>query len=223
MVLTATSTIDVAAHLGSLDEEFSKWGYENYGYLTQQEFSSEVNWKNALEAFAEGYHFPYVHGESVIGLNTVANCSTYDGFGKHHRLGFPFKWITALTDSPETDWDPRGQMGIIYWIYPNLVLANSPVGVEIIDILPGADPVSCVVRHAWMGVVPATDDATRSGYEEIYEQVHAAVRDEDFAMLPSCGDGVRHGGHDYMVIGRNELGVQHLIRTLADQLAIGLD
>jgi hypothetical protein len=23
-------------------------------------------------------------------------------------------------------------MGVIYWIYPNLILANSPIGVEII-------------------------------------------------------------------------------------------
>ena len=113
-------------------------------------------------------------------------------------------------------------MGIIYWIYANLVLANSPVGVEIIDILPGYDPVSCVVRHGWMGLVPATDDETKAGYRAIYEQVHAAVRDEDFTMLPSCGDGVRNGQHDHMVIGRNEIGVQHLVRTLSSALAVDL-
>jgi len=99
---------------------------------------------------------------------------------------------------------------------------NSPVGVEVIDILPADDPVSCVVRHGWMGIVPATDDDTRAGYEAIYEQVHAAVRDEDFTMLPSCGDGVRNAQHDHMLIGRNEIGVQHLIRTLATDLGIAL-
>ena len=41
-------------------------------------------------------------------------------------------------------------------------------------------------------------------------------------MLPSCGDGVRHGQHDHMVIGRNEIGVQHLVRTLAHRLDIEL-
>ena len=114
-------------------------------------------------------------------------------------------------------------MGVIYWIYPNLVLANSPVGVEIIDILPSTDPVSCTVRHAWMATVPWTDDDSRAGYEAIYEQVHAAVRDEDFTMLPCCGDGVRHGQHEHMLIGRNEVGVQHLVRTLAGELGIRLD
>lgn len=221
-VLTAGTPIDVAAHLGPLDDELALWNYETYGYLTEREFTSEVNWKNALEAFAEGYHFPYVHRQSVIGQNTVANTSAHDVFGLHHRLGFPFNWITALTDAPGGDWNPRSQMGVIYWIYPNLVLANSPVGVEIIDILPRTDPVSCTVRHGWMATAPWGDEEGRTGYEAIYEQVHAAVRDEDFTMLPSCGDGVRHGQHHHMVIGRNEVGVQHLIRTLAGKLDISL-
>lgn len=222
VVLTAGLPIDVTAHLGPLDDELAAWGYEGYGYLTEREFPAAVNWKNALEAFAESYHFPYVHGNSVIGQNTVADTSTHDAFGRHHRLGFPFTWITALADDPDPDWAPSAQMGVIYWVYPNLVLANSPLGVELIDILPGTDPVSCVVRHGYLSRTVTADDAERAGYQAVYEQVHAAVRDEDFAMLPSCGDGVRNGQHDHMVIGRNEIGVQHLLRTLAADLDIDL-
>jgi choline monooxygenase len=54
------------------------------------------------------------------------------------------------------------------------------------------------------------------------EGVHAAVRDEDFAMLPQCGQAVRHGQHDHMIIGRNEIGVQHMIRVFADELGVSL-
>ncbi|BCQ08380.1 hypothetical protein JMUB5695_01810 [Mycobacterium heckeshornense] len=49
-----------------------------------------------------------------------------------------------------------------------------------------------------------------------------AVRDEDFAMLPQCGHGVRRGPHDHMVIGRNEIGVQHMIRVIAKELRVAL-
>lgn len=42
-------------------------------------------------------------------------------------------------------------------------------------------------------------------------------------MLPQCGDGVRHGQHDHMVIGRNKIGVQHMIRVLAGELGVALD
>ena len=229
-VLTADAGIDLDAHLGPLKDELALWDYGSYGYHTEREFSSEVSWKGALEAFAEGYHFPFVHGESVIGQNTLPNTGVYDEFGKHHRIGFPFTWITNLAPGatgetggePSATFDPSANMGVIYWVYPNLILANSPVGVEIIDMLPDGDPTRCTVRHSWMGRIPATDDDMRALYDTVYEGVHAAVRDEDFAMLPQCGQGVRHGQHDHMIIGRNEIGVQHMIKVFAQELGVAL-
>jgi phenylpropionate dioxygenase-like ring-hydroxylating dioxygenase large terminal subunit len=218
--LTTDVPIDVATHLGELDDELASFHYENYGYLTEREFDSTVNWKGALEAFAESYHFPFVHGRSLIGRSTLANTSVHDTYGRHHRLGFPFNWITALDADPNGSWDPLDQMGVIYWIFPNLILANSMVGVEIIDILPAGDPTACTVRHGWLARIPATNDDERAAYMGIYEQVHAAVRDEDFAMLPACGDGVRQGQHEHMLIGRNEVGVQHMVRTLAASIGM---
>lgn len=222
-VLTADAPLDLDTHLGPLDAELAQWGYENYGYLTAREFTSGVSWKGALEAFAESYHFPFVHGKSLIGQNTLADTSTHDAFGRHHRMGFPFNWITGLVDDPDADRSPSANMGVIYWIYPNLILANSMLGVEIIEMLPHDRSTTCTVRHGWMGVTPAQDEATLAMYQDVYEQIHAAVRDEDFTMLPSCGDGVRNGQHDHMLIGRNEIGVQHMIRTMADALNINLD
>jgi phenylpropionate dioxygenase-like ring-hydroxylating dioxygenase large terminal subunit len=232
-VLTADAAIDVDGHLGALAPELAQWNYGSYGYHTDREFSSEVSWKGALEAFAEGYHFPFVHGESLIGQNTLPNTSVYDEFGKHHRIGFPFTWIMNLatgaseatggtTGDPGASRDPSANMGIVYWVYPNLILANSPVGVEIIDMLPEGEPTRCTVRHSWMGRIPAVDDEMRAAYDAVYEGVHAAVRDEDFAMLPQCGQGVRHGQHDHMIIGRNEIGVQHMVRVFAQELGVAL-
>jgi choline monooxygenase len=94
--------------------------------------------------------------------------------------------------------------------------------VEIIDILPDGEPTGCTVRHSWMGRVPATTDDMRAGYDAVFEGVHSAVRDEDFAMLPQCGEGVRRGQHDHMIIGRNEIGVQHMIKVLAQELGVAL-
>ncbi|MHC9295249.1 aromatic ring-hydroxylating oxygenase subunit alpha [Mycobacterium sp. LTG2003] len=221
-VLTADAAIDLDSHLGALGPELAQWNYQSYGYHADREFRSEVSWKGALEAFAEGYHFPFVHGESLIGQNTLANTMIYDEFGKHHRIGFPFTWIKNLDDDPSAPLDPSANMGVIYWVYPNLILANSPVGVEIIDMLPAGEPTRCSVRHSWMGRIPATDDDMRAAYDAVYEGVHAAVRDEDFAMLPQCGEGVRHGQHDHMIIGRNEIAVQHMIKVFAQELGVAL-
>lgn len=221
-VLTAGATIDVDAHLGSIGAELELMNYASYGYHDDKEFQSEVSWKGGLEAFAEGYHFPFVHGESVIGQNALPNTGVYDEYGKHHRIGFPFNWITNLVDDPAGSWDPHQNMGVIYWIYPNLILANSPIGVEIIDILPAGEPTRCSVRHSWMARVPASNDEMHAVYDQVFNDVHAALVDEDFAMLPQCGEGVRHGQHDHMIVGRNEIGVQHMIKVFAQELGVAL-
>lgn len=210
VVLTAGAGIDVPAHLGTLDGELGSWGFGAYEHLTERGFDAAVNWKAAIEAFAENYHFPYVHGGSIVGMNTVPNTAAFDAHGMHHRLAFPCPWITDI----DVDAPPLDGMAIIYWVFPNLVLGVSPVGVEVIDILPGDDPHRCEVRHGWMASVPAGDDAaTQAGYEQLYEAVHAAVRDEDFGMLPGCGAAIRHGQHDHMLVGRNEPGVQHVVEA----------
>ncbi|MFW0785291.1 aromatic ring-hydroxylating dioxygenase subunit alpha [Gordonia sp. CPCC 206044] len=223
-VLDADAPFDLDTHLGSFDAELARWNYQDFQYHEERFLESTVSWKGALEAFAEGYHFPFVHGNSVIGQNTIANTHVYDEYGPHHRIGFPFNWITDLADGePDESWDDPGQyMGVIYWVYPNLILANSPVGVEVIDILPAGAATKCTVRHSWMARFPATTGEQTELYDGIFAQVHAAVRDEDFAMLPQCGEGVRRGQHDHMVIGRNEIGVQHMIRVMAERLGVAL-
>lgn len=212
VVLTVGAPIDVAAHLGQLDAELAGWDLARSEYLTERELEPSVNWKAAIEAFAENYHFPYVHANSIVGQNTVANTATYDDYGLHHRLGFPCPWIEgARNDAGLTD--PLTYMVFIYWVFPNLTLAMSPVGTEMIDILPADDAGRCVIRHGWMAAGPAADNTERAGFVELYEAVHAAVRDEDCGVLAGCGEAARAGQHDHMVIGRNEPGVQHVVAT----------
>ena len=161
-----------------------------------------------------------MHTNSIVGQNTVPDTAVYDGYGLHHRLGFPCPWIDGAHQDPVRS-DPLAYMVFIYWIFPNLTLAMSPVGTEIIDILPAGGTGRCVVRHGWMATEPAPDQATLAGYRDLYEAVHAAVRDEDLGVLPGCGQAARDGQHGHMVIGRNEIGVQHVVRTFTEMLARG--
>jgi choline monooxygenase len=226
VVLTAGLPLDLDAHLGPLDAELAEWPLGAYHHHAVQDFESEVSWKAALEGFAESYHFPYVHGESLIGMNTLADVSVHEAFGRHQRVCFPYPWITSHdrasdegNDGPS--WEPIANMAVIYWIFPNLVVAVTATGAELIDILPAGSPTRCAVSHGLIvPQAPATDEE-RAGLDDLFAQVHAALYDEDFGMLPQCGDSIRNGQHDHMLIGRNEIGVQHVVRTFAS--ALGLD
>jgi hypothetical protein len=67
-----------------------------------------------------------------------------------------------------------------------------------------------------MATEPAADDAVQAGYVDLYEAVHAALRDEDVGVLTGCGEAGRQGQHDHMVIGRNEIAVQHVVATFTE-------
>jgi len=219
VVLTAGAPLDLTAHLGPLDAELAGWGVDGYAHLTAREFTSDVSWKAGLEAFAESYHFPYVHGGSIVGESTIADVALHAALGPHGRVCFPTVFIRQH-DAGESSLTPVDNMAIIYWVFPNLVMAFTPVGVEMIDILPAGSPTKCTVRHGWMAKGPWQTAEERAGYESLYELVHAAVRGEDFGMLPQCGEGIRQGQHEHMLIGRNEIGVQHVVRTFAAALGL---
>jgi len=219
VVATAGLPIDLDEHLGPLNAELAQWDLGSYVAFEERSFESSVNWKAAVEAFAENYHFAYVHGQSIIGMNTLTNTAVFDPFGPHHRLGFPSPWIEGARG--EVDPPILGSLSLIYWVWPNLVLAVTAVGLEVIDLLPGPTSDLCRVRHGLLLNAPIVDDEARAGFGDLYEAVHAGVRVEDFGMLPACGDAIRHAQHDHMVIGRNEIGVQNVVRTLA--AATGFD
>ncbi|HVT41538.1 MAG TPA: hypothetical protein VHD39_01040 [Acidimicrobiales bacterium] len=62
-----------------------------------------------------------------------------------------------------------------------------------IDILPGADAGHCTLRHGWMANAPG--------------------------VLQGCGQAARDGQFEHMVIGRNEIAVQHVVTTFQEALA----
>ena len=219
VVLTASAPMDLDEHLGPLGAELTEWKLGDHEHFTEREFESAVSWKAALEAFAESYHFPYVHANSIVGQSTIADTAVFEPLGRHHRICFPTTGITAH-DEGLGSWEPIDNLAMIYWVYPNLVLAFTPVGVELIDILPAGSTTRCLVRHGWMAKVPPTTEAERAGYQELFDLVHAAVHEEDFGMLPQCGESIRHAQHEYMQIGRNEIGVQHVVRTLASSAGL---
>ncbi|HEX4865377.1 MAG TPA: aromatic ring-hydroxylating dioxygenase subunit alpha [Acidimicrobiales bacterium] len=222
--LTSGAELDLDAHLGPLAEELDEWKLAEYVPLTHREFEGDVNWKAALEAFAESYHFPYVHGNSIVGQNTMSDITVQVALGRHQRVCFPLAWI----DKKASNLEPVRNLAMIYWIWPNLVVAFSEIGAELIDILPNldasgrADPSRCTVRHGWASRRPAASDAERSAYEQLYEQVHAALRDEDFGVLPQCGRAIAYAQHGHMIIGRNEIGVQHVVGTFCQALGVDL-
>ena len=195
-----------------------------YQHLRRARSSSPTSsWKAALEAFAESYHFPYVHAKSLIGMNTIPDIGVHDALGPHHRICFPYPWIRQhLTRADVDAWLPsttwRSSTGCsrtsfsqsARWAWSSLTSSR---------VTPRL-AASCATG-GWPSDPAATDD-DRAGYDALFEQVHAAVRRRGLRHAAQCGDGIRNGQHDHMLIGRNEIGVQHVVRSFAAALDLDL-
>ncbi len=209
VVLSAGASIEVAVHLGGYDDELASWDLASHHSLISREFTAPVNWKAAQEVLVENYHFPYVH--AAPSERKAPGMVLFDAYGRNHRLSY------ATSREPTVDDFIR-----VSWVFPNLTLTDTPIGVDLTEILPGAGSFDCVVRQTWIVRNAPVDDAERAAYEAQFERIHHALHDQDFGVLPGVGRAIRHAQHEHMLIGRNEVAVQHMVRTLADAAHVPL-
>ena len=88
VALDPGATLDVAAHLGPLADELDSWGIGRWSPLGEKVLDSPINWKLAVDTFAENYHFATVHRQTFATI-ARSNCTVFDAYGPHHRLIFP--------------------------------------------------------------------------------------------------------------------------------------
>jgi choline monooxygenase len=215
-LLDPAASLDLDAHLGEFGDELATWGYEDFTYLSHMDIPLGTNWKSGIEAFCETYHFPFVHGRSQIGMGTIPNTVTFDAFGPHHRLGVPLRTMAEYDGDVNTAAEEELEklVSVLYWIFPDVVLANSMVGVEFIQITPADSPGRSWMHHAFLSKLKPPSEEIRAGLEAIAGLTRQAVREEDGPVLQRCGEGLRAAAHPKVVIGRNEPGVQNVLTQL---------
>lgn len=107
----------MAAHLGPLADELDSWGIGRWSPLGEKVLDTPINWKLAIDTFAENYHFATVHQQTFATI-ARSNCTVFDSFGPHHRLIFPLNTILELDELPEEQWNPFHNMVVIYALFP---------------------------------------------------------------------------------------------------------
>jgi carnitine monooxygenase subunit len=85
-------TLDIPSFLGPLAEELDSWGIGRWTPLGEKVLDCPINWKLAIDTFAENYHFATVH-KTTFATIARSNCTVFDSFGPHHRLIFPLNGI----------------------------------------------------------------------------------------------------------------------------------
>jgi phenylpropionate dioxygenase-like ring-hydroxylating dioxygenase large terminal subunit len=208
VAMDPNSTLDVAAHLGPLADELDSWGIGRWSPLGEKVLDSPINWKLAIDTFAENYHFATVHRQTFA---TIArgNCTVFDSYGPHHRLIFPLNTILDLDNVPEDQWNPFHNMVVIYALFPNIVLSVTIANGELFRVYPGNRPGRSSTVHQNSTPQDVSDESVAAGAQAVFEYAHATVRDEDYRLVETLQANLESGVRKHLVFGRNEPGLQH--------------
>ena len=214
------ATLDVAAHLGPLADEFDSWGIGRWAPLGEKVLDCPINWKLAIDTFSENYHFATVHRNTFATI-ARSNCTVFDAYGPHHRLIFPLNTISELDGIPEDQWDPFHNMVVIYALFPNIVLSVTIANGELFRVYPGDRPGRSITVHQNSTQLDLSDDSVAAGAQAVFDYAHATVRDEDYRLVEALQANLESGVRDHLLFGRNEPGLQHRHITWERALADG--
>jgi phenylpropionate dioxygenase-like ring-hydroxylating dioxygenase large terminal subunit len=215
--------IDVAEHLGHLGEELASWNVETAVRVHTKSINSKINWKFALDVFAEGYHFSILHKNTIDKL-TYNNVMTYDSFGRHYRLAFPSKQILTLKDKPRDKWVPLDHLSFVYFIFPNISLnvtgAKVPT-VRVFRICPGNAVDESITHHTLYSRIPVESVDHRSALIKHFNYMHEVVAREDHKVAVTAQSAVSSGAQSSFIFGRNEPSLIQLHRQFDEAVSHG--
>lgn len=216
--LDRTATLDIPSFLGPLADELESWGIGRWSPLGEKILDVPINWKLAIDTFAENYHFATVH-KTTFATIARSNCTVFDSFGRHHRLVFPLNGILDLDAVPEEHWHPLQNMVVIYALFPNIVLSCTIANGELFRVYPADEPGRSVTVHQNSTPLDLSDESTAAGAAAVFDYAHSTVRDEDYALVAGLQANLESGVREHLVFGRNEPGLHHRHTTWAEAVA----
>lgn len=207
----ATASLDVDTHLGDLGPRLAAWGLERYRGLGVKVIDAPVNWKVALDTYAEGYHFATVHETSVAKFQP-SDIALVETYGPHHRIVFPMHTIDALRGEPPESWEPLLHANVIHGLFPHAVLSLTGMNAELWCVFPGRDVGHSITLHHY-AAPPGPEEALEM-HRAAFEFSQQLVEGEDYGQAALVQGTLATGLQTHVIYGRNEPALQHLHRGL---------
>ena len=199
--------LDVAEHLGPLADELDSWGIGRWTPLGEKVLDTPINWKLAVDTFAENYHFATVHRQTFATI-ARSNCTVFDAYGPHHRLIFPLNTILDL-DGIEGRVGPVPQHGGDLRAVPQHRAVGDDRQRRAVPDLPRRRAGSSITVHQNSTPLDISDESVAAGAQAVFDYAHATVRDEDYRLVEGLQANLESGARERLVFGRNEPGLQH--------------
>src|SRR5262245_10346626 len=117
--------LDIDPWLEGLGADLAAWKLESYHFHDRHVHHEEMNWKLLVDTFHEGYHFGFLHKESLRDI-LVHNVGDFTPYGPNFRLVYGRTKLDRLKTMPESEWDLMWNTTIVYSMFANTIF--SPQG-----------------------------------------------------------------------------------------------
>jgi len=215
IVVGLSAGVDVSGALEGISVPLSDYPFGTSHHVETRRFDLACNWKLAIDVNFEGYHFPYVHADTLDPL--ASNNSTCDIYGRNIRWAFPFRDIVQYGEVPEADWPDQFFGTVVYGLFPSCVLIEAPGTSQMLRAYPGRNPGETVLYLSIGAPHEITTDEQREWYKMGIDGAVLVLDGQDFPMAQACQRGLEAGVPE-VVFGRNEPLLQHLAAARQESL-----
>lgn len=207
-----------------VDEELSALDIGSHYLYSTREVVIEANWKAVNDAFMEGYHFRFVHKNSVSPLY-CDNQGVFLPLGPHYRYFLAHRKMLAQAEVPREERRLRENCLMVYQLFPVTSIQVLPDHLFIHTLLPlGID--KSIIRNVMLIPQPPKVEKEHRYWQGNRDLVQQAL-DEDHQAAEGVQRGIASGVNADLLFGRYEQGIvhmhEHFNQALAGKLKIAGD
>jgi phenylpropionate dioxygenase-like ring-hydroxylating dioxygenase large terminal subunit len=200
----------------TVDDELGAFDLASHHVFSVREVVVEANWKAISDAFMEGYHFRFVHKNSVFPLYHD-NQGVFTPLGVHYRYFLAHRSMSEQASLPREKRKLRPNCLMVYTLFPLTNIQVLPDHVFVHNYIP-LGPDRCIVRNMMLIPTRTTSEKATAHWEKNKAIVQGAL-DEDHRAAEEVYRGISSGINPDVVFGRFEQGIVHMHHHLNEALA----
>jgi phenylpropionate dioxygenase-like ring-hydroxylating dioxygenase large terminal subunit len=218
-----STELDIEPYLSGLGEDLAHWKLDTYHFHDRHVHYEEMNWKLLVDTFHEGYHFGFLHKESLSGI-LLHNVSHFQPFGPNFRLTYPRTKIDRLRGTPQSEWDLMWNTTMVYSMFANTVFSPQGDHMEIFRMfpIPGRTDRAVMETSLYIPKPVETADEKRHWDANLALAIKV-ITTEDFAAGRTMQPGFECGAQSHVVYGSNEPALAHYHKSIRQALGLAID
>jgi nitrite reductase/ring-hydroxylating ferredoxin subunit len=218
-----SARFEIDPWLGGLGPDLASWKLDTYHYFDRRVHHEEMNWKLLVDTFHEGYHFGFLHKESLSGI-LLPNVSEFTPFGANFRIVYPRSKLDRLKTVPESEWDLMWNSTVVYSMFANTIFSPQGDHMEIYRMFPvGGRTDRAVLEASFYIPKPVASADEKRHWDANVDLALNVITGEDFAVARTTQLGFGSGAQSHVVYGRNEPALAHYHKSIRRALGLPVE